>query len=190
MRIGVLALQGAFAEHISAIERIGAEALPVRLPDQLDDLDGLVIPGGESTSMLSLMKSYGLAQPLRDKAQAGLPMMGTCAGMICMAREVSGHDMEMLALMDIAVERNSFGRQIDSFESEVAIPVLGDNPFHAVFIRAPSVSRVGPRVDVLARLSDGVVVGCRQEKLMALAFHPELTDDLRLHNYFLSVITG
>ena len=190
MRIGVLALQGAFAEHISVIERIGAEAQPIRLPDQMDNLDGLVIPGGESTTMLALMSSFDLVRAVRDKAQAGLPTMGTCAGMVCMAREVSGLGMETLALMDIEVERNSFGRQADSFEDRVSIPVLGDNPFPAVFIRAPSVSRVGPRVDVLATLRDGTVVGCRQGKLIAIAFHPELTGDVRLHKYFLSMVMG
>ena len=190
MRIGVLALQGAYAEHMSVIKRIGAEARPVRLPDQMDNLDGLVIPGGESTTMLALMRSFKLVRPVRDRAQAGLPTMGTCAGMICMAREASGLDMETLALMDIDVERNSFGRQADSFEDRVSIPVLGDNPFPAVFIRAPSVSRVGPRVDVLATLPDGTVVGCRQGKLIAVAFHPELTGDVRLHKYFLSMVMG
>lgn len=190
MKIGVLSLQGAFAEHMSVIKRIGARAQPVRLPDQLDGLDGLVIPGGESTTMLTLMKSFGLVRRLRENAQAGLPIMGTCAGMICMAREISGHDTETLALMDIAVERNSFGRQKDSFEADVSIPVLGEKPFPAVFIRAPSVSRVGTGADVFAELPDGVAVGCRQANLLAVAFHPELTGDLRLHNYFLSMVKG
>ncbi len=190
MRIGVLALQGAFAEHMSAIERIGAEAPPVRLPDQLDSLDGLVIPGGESTSILTLMKSFGLVQALRERAQAGLPVMGTCAGMICLASEVSGSDMATLALMDITVDRNSFGRQIDSFQTAVSVPALGQEPFPAVFIRAPSISRVGEGVGVMATLPDGVVVGCRQANLIALAFHPEITDDLRLHRYFLSLAMG
>ncbi|MFO7772886.1 MAG: pyridoxal 5'-phosphate synthase glutaminase subunit PdxT [Dehalococcoidia bacterium] len=188
MRIGVLALQGTFIEHISAMQRIGVEAPPIRLPDQLDNLDGLVIPGGESTSILELMKSFGFVRPLKQLAQAGFPVLGTCAGLVCLARKVSNYDMETLAVMDMAVKRNASGRQINSFESDLPIPVLGDKPFPAVFIRAPFVDEVGPKMEVMARLPGGVAVACRQENLMATAFHPELTSDLRLHSYFVSII--
>jgi len=189
MKIGVLALQGAFIEHISAMQQIGVEARTIRLPNQLDNLDGLIIPGGESISILQLMQSFGLVRPLRELAKAGLPILGTCAGMICLARKVSDHDMETLGVMDIVVKRNAFGRQIDSFETDIPIPILGDKPFPAVFIRAPFVAEFGSRIEVLARLPSGDVVACRQENLIAIAFHPELSDDLRLHSYFLSIVS-
>jgi 5'-phosphate synthase pdxT subunit len=140
MRIGVLALQGAFVEHIGILEWLGTDAFPVRLPAELDGIDGLIIPGGESTSILNLMQGFGLVPPLKELAQAGLPIWGTCAGMICLAKKVvdtANSDVETLAAMDIEVRRNAFGRQVDSFETELAIPVLGSEPFHAVFIRAP-----------------------------------------------------
>ena len=190
MRIGVLALQGAFIEHITAMQQLGVEAPPIRLPDELDNLDGLIIPGGESTSILHLMQSFCFMQPLRDLAKAGFPILGTCAGMICLAKEVPDHHMEALAVMDIAVKRNSFGRQIDSFETDLPIRVLGDKPFPAVFIRAPLIARVDPKVEVVAVLPGGAVVACREENLLAVAFHPELTGDLRFHSYFLSVVTA
>ena len=184
MKIGVLALQGSFIEHINIMQQLGVEALPIRLPNQLDGLDGLILPGGESTAILKLMKSFGLIQPLRELAKAGLPILGTCAGMICLAKDVSNYDNETLAVMDIIVRRNAFGRQIDSFETTLPIPVLGDKPFPAVFIRAPFIEQVDPKVEVLTRLPSGVAVACRQGNLIATAFHPELTYDLRLHNYF------
>jgi 5'-phosphate synthase pdxT subunit len=190
MKIGVLALQGAFIEHISIMQQLGVEALAVRLPHQLGGLDGLVIPGGESTAILNLMESFGLIQPLRELARAGLPILGTCAGMICLAKRVHESGMETLAVLDIAVKRNAFGRQVDSFETALPIPVLGDKPFPAVFIRAPFIEEAQAQVEILARLPDGVAVACKQENLVATAFHPELTDDLRLHSYFLSTITG
>lgn len=190
MQIGVLALQGAFIEHISVMQELGVEASPVRLPNQLDGLDGLIIPGGESTAILQLMQSFSLFQPLRELAKAGLPILGTCAGMICLAKNASNYDMETLAVMDIVVKRNAFGRQIDSFEAELPIPVLGDKPFPAIFIRAPFIEGVGPKIEVLARLPGGVAVACRQDKLVATAFHPELTTDLRLHNYFLRIVSS
>ena len=129
MKIGVLALQGAFIEHISVIQQLGVEAAPVRLPNELDGLDGLILPGGESTTILKLMQSFSLIQPLRQLAKAGLPILGTCAGMVCLAKKVSNDDMETLAVMDLVVRRNAFGRQIDSFETELSIPALGDKPF-------------------------------------------------------------
>jgi len=190
MKIGVLALQGAFIEHITVMQQLGVEALPVRLPNQLDGLSGLIIPGGESTTILELMQSFSLMQPLRELVQAGLPILGTCAGMICLAKKVSNHDRETLAVMDIAVKRNAFGRQIDSFEAELPIPALGDKPFPAIFIRAPFIERADPQVEILARLPSGVAVASRQGKLMATSFHPELTSDLRLHSYFLKIVAS
>ncbi len=193
MRIGVLALQGAFIEHIGVLQQLGAEALPVRLPGELDGLDGLIIPGGESTTMLNLMQSFDLLRPLRELAQAGFPVLGTCAGMICLAKKAynaNNTNMETLALMDIEVRRNAFGRQVDSFEAELLVPALGDKPFPAVFIRAPIVERTGPQVEILARLPNEVVVAARQGKMVATAFHPELTGDVRLHSYFLKIVAS
>jgi 5'-phosphate synthase pdxT subunit len=190
VKIGVLALQGAFIEHAAIIQLLGAGASLIRLPNQLDGLDGLIIPGGESTTILKLMQSFNLLQPLRELAKAGLPIWGTCAGMICLAKKVSDHDMETLAVMDITVRRNAFGRQIDSFEAELSIPALGDKPFPAIFIRAPLIERADPQVEILARLPSGVAVAGKQGKLMATAFHPELTSDLRLHSHFLKVIAS
>jgi 5'-phosphate synthase pdxT subunit len=190
MIIGVLALQGGFIEHIHVLDRLGVEALPVRKPDQLHGLDGLIIPGGESTAMLNLMHSTNLLKPLKEIAQAGLPIMGTCAGMVLLAKKVSDHDMDTLALMDMAVRRNAFGRQLDSFETKLAMPALGEEPFPAIFIRAPFVDSTGPQVEVLAKLNSDIVVAARQGGLLAIAFHPELSNDLRLHRYFLETIAS
>ncbi len=187
MRIGVLAAQGAFAEHIAALRRLEAEALPVRLPSQLEGLNGLIIPGGESTSISKLMLHYDLASRIKSLAADGLAVFGTCAGMILMAENVPDSDIEPLGLMDITVRRNAFGRQVDSFETELAIPALGEQPFPAVFIRAPVVECSHSTVEVLARLADGTAVAVRQGRLLAAAFHPELTDDLRFHRYFLDI---
>lgn len=186
-KIGVLALQGAFIEHTRILQQLGVEASLVRLPKELDGLDGLVIPGGESTTISRLMEDFHLMQPLRDLAQAGLSILGTCAGMILLAKDVGGNSVPSLGVLDIRVKRNAFGRQIDSFEAEIDIPVLGAPPFHAIFIRAPIVEKVGSEVEVLARLSDGTVVAARQGKLVASAFHPELTSDPRFHRYFLEI---
>ena len=190
MRIGVLASQGAFAEHIARLQQLGVEAVPVRLPEELAGLDGLVIPGGESTSMGRLIRDYKLADEIRDRAKNGLPVLGTCAGMILLARKTSGVYPEPLAVMDITVRRNAFGRQRESFEVELSVPVLGKKPFPGVFIRAPLMEQADGKVEVLARLADGTIVAARQEKLLALAFHPELTDDLRFHRYFLDIVDG
>jgi 5'-phosphate synthase pdxT subunit len=190
MKIGVLALQGAFIEHISAMQQLGVEASPIRLPNQLDGLDGLIIPGGESTAILQLMESFSLIQPLRELAKAGLPILGTCAGMICLAKKVSNHDIKTLAVVDMVVNRNAFGRQIDSFETALPIPVLGDKPFPAIFIRAPFIEEADTKVEILARLPGGVAVACKQEKVIATAFHPELSDDLRFHRYFLRIVAS
>jgi 5'-phosphate synthase pdxT subunit len=190
MKIGVLALQGDFIEHIRLLKKMGVKALPVRRPDQLKAVDGLVIPGGESTTMLNLMHSYNLFQPIRELAQGGLPLMGTCAGMILLAKRVSHPDMETLSLMDIEVRRNAFGRQVDSFEVELDMPFLGNGPFPAVFIRAPLIESASPEVDILSRLTDGTIVAARQENLLALAFHPELGGDARIHRYFLEIASS
>jgi len=185
MRIGVLALQGAYIEHITAMQQLGVEATPVRLSNQLNGLDALIIPGGESTTILKLMQTFDLFQPLKDLVQAGFPIFGTCAGIICLAKRVANDDIETLAVMDLVVRRNAFGRQIDSFETEVSIPALGGDPFPAIFIRAPFIETAEPEVEILARLPSGVAVAARQGKLVATCFHPELTGDLRLHSYFL-----
>jgi 5'-phosphate synthase pdxT subunit len=190
MKIGVLALQGAFAEHINVLHRLEVETVPVRLPRQLVGLDGLIIPGGESTTITSLMLSYNIRSEISQLVEKGLPVLGTCAGMILLAREVSDNGVEPVAAMGITVRRNAFGRQRESFETDLMIPVLGEKPFPGVFIRAPLIERVTDEVDVLARLDNGTIVAARQEKLLACAFHPELTDDLRFHEYFLSIARG
>jgi len=190
MRIGVAALQGAFREHIQALRRLGVDAVEVRRPQDLEDLDGLIIPGGESTTIRLLMHEFGLDEPLRARIREGLPVLGTCAGMILLARRVDGERLPGADGLDIDVRRNAFGRQVDSFEADVAIDALGDRPFHAVFIRAPIVDSVAGGVDVLARLDDGRIVAVRQGSIIGISFHPELTDDLRLHRYFLDVVGG
>ena len=190
MKIGVLASQGAFAEHIAILNQMEVEAVPVRLPRELAGLDGLIIPGGESTSISRLMLSYHLEKEIKSLAKAGLPIFGTCAGMILLADKISGSDAESLGLMDIKVRRNAFGRQRESFETELSIPVLGEKPFPAIFIRAPMIEQVENGVEILARLTDGTIVAVRERKLLASAFHPELTDDLRFHQYFLDIATG
>jgi 5'-phosphate synthase pdxT subunit len=190
MKIGVLALQGAFAEHIAVLHRLEVETVPVRLPRQLVGLDGLIIPGGESTTITSLMLSYNLRTEISRLAENDLPILGTCAGMILLAREASDDGVEPVAAMGITVRRNAFGRQRESFETDLKIPVLGEKPFPGVFIRAPLIEQVNDEVEVLARLDNGTIVAARQEKLLACAFHPELTDDLRFHQYFLSIARG
>jgi 5'-phosphate synthase pdxT subunit len=187
MKVGILALQGAFIEHAKMVRRLGAEAVEVRLPAHLDGLDALILPGGESTTIGKLAVSYGLIEPLREFAKSK-PTWGTCAGMIFLAKDIGIDRQPILGLMDMTVNRNAFGRQIDSFEADLTIPPLGDVPFHAVFIRAPLVTHVEPEVEVLATLSDGQIVAVRQGHLLATAFHPELTPDSRLHQYFLRLI--
>jgi 5'-phosphate synthase pdxT subunit len=189
MKVGVLALQGDFAEHIAVFRQIGAETRAVRLPDELEGLDGLVIPGGESTTIGKLATAYELADPIRAMARTGRPIWGTCAGLIFLAREaVDGvPGQTLLGLMDIAVVRNGFGRQLDSFEADLDIAVLGPPPLRGVFIRAPYVHKWGAGVKVLARLEGGQVVAVQEGNLLGTAFHPELTDDERLHRYFLRI---
>ena len=181
MKIGVLALQGAFREHLDTLRTIGVEGVRVREPADLDGISGLILPGGESTTMRQLIERWGLRQPILDLAESGAPLFGTCAGMIVLADEITGGETPILPLLDIEVERNAFGRQLDSFEAELSVPVLGDTPVHAVFIRAPIVERTGPGVDVLARLDDGRVVAVREKNVIATAFHPELAGETRFH---------
>ncbi len=181
VRIGVLAVQGAFAEHITVLCQIGVDAVPVRLPSDLDGLSGLILPGGESTTMRKLIDEWGLREPILEMAGKGAPIFGTCAGMILLSTEITDGDQPVFPLLDISVKRNAFGRQLDSFESELDVPVLGDRPVHAIFIRAPIVERVGHDVDVLAQLEDGRVVAVRHGSVIATAFHPELAGETRFH---------
>jgi len=189
MRIGVLAAQGAFIEHMAVLRRLGVEAVPVRLPGDLEGLDGLIIPGGESTTISQLLVDYKLLDELKKLAQNGLPIFGTCAGMILLANDVPDPRVEPLGVMQIKIKRNAFGRQRESFETELAIPVLGDKPFHGVFIRAPAIEQVNNGVEILSRLADGTIVAARQGKMLVAAFHPELTDDLRFHQYFTDIVS-
>jgi 5'-phosphate synthase pdxT subunit len=188
MKIGVLAAQGAFAEHIETLRKLDTEAQPVRLPEHLLQVDGLIIPGGESTTISKLLNAYDLMPVIKRLAAAGMPVLGTCAGMILLAQHIAGDYTPTLELMDITVRRNAFGRQVDSFEADLDIPALGNEPYPAVFIRAPYIEAAGHGVDVLATLADGTIVAVRQGSLLATAFHPELTDDLRFHRYFLDMV--
>ncbi len=185
--IGVLALQGDFAEHEAILKRLGVEAREVRVPADLDGLDGLIIPGGESTTITRLMAMYNLLEPLRAFA-AHRPVWGTCAGMIVMAKRATDLDREGLNLMDITVERNAFGRQVDSFETDLEIKGMPGPPLHAIFIRAPLIREVDDGVEVVAQLQDGRIVAAKQGKLLVTSFHPELTNDDRMHRYFLSLV--
>jgi pyridoxal 5'-phosphate synthase pdxT subunit len=191
MKIGVLALQGAFAEHIATLEKLKTEAIPVRLPHQLEGLDGLIIPGGESTTITKLMVHYKLKNKIIELAKQGFPIFGTCAGMIVLAGALSSAGgVKPTGVMDIKVNRNAFGRQVESFEAEISIPAIGKKPIMGVFIRAPLIESVGKEVEILARLSDGTIVAARQGKLLVCSFHPELTDDIRFHQYFLDIVRG
>lgn len=189
-RIGVVALQGDFAEHIAMLRELGVEALPVRLPAELEGLDGLVIPGGESTTIGKLMRDYRLMEPVRQLARDSFPIMGTCAGMVILSQKSTDLSFGPMGAIDIDVERNAFGRQVDSFETDLSIPVLGDRLFHAIFIRAPLIRRAGTEVEILASLPDGTGIAARQGRVLVSAFHPELTTDTRLHCYFLKMVTG
>ncbi len=186
MRVGVLAMQGAVVEHERALVRIGVEAVRVRLPRHMEGLDGLILPGGESTTMGRLMQRWGLVEPIRALAQSGRPLWGTCAGTILMAREVGEGvpGQPLLELMDLRVRRNAFGRQVDSFEVGLAVPALGARPFPGIFIRAPIIERVADGVEILARLEGGTPVAVRQGNLLATTFHPELAHDDRWHRWF------
>jgi pyridoxal 5'-phosphate synthase pdxT subunit len=181
MKIGVLALQGDFAEHVAMLREIGVESVEVRLPVHLEGLSGLIFPGGESTTMRRQIDRWELRQPLLDFAATGAPLFGTCAGMIVLSKEIADGDEPVLPLLDVTVRRNAFGRQLDSFEGELNVPIVGDQPVHAVFIRAPIIERVGPGVDVLSRLDDGRIVAVREHNIVATSFHPELAGEPRFH---------
>ncbi|TYK42909.1 pyridoxal 5'-phosphate synthase glutaminase subunit PdxT [Actinomadura decatromicini] len=192
--IGVLALQGDVREHMRALEAAGARALSVRRPDELERVDGIVLPGGESTTMWRLARSFEMLEPLRKRIEAGLPAYGSCAGMIMLADRIRDGvaGQETVGGIDMTVRRNAFGRQVDSFESAVELTGMGDAPYHAVFIRAPWVESVGEAVEVLGRTesgpSAGRIVAVRQGRLIATAFHPELTGDYRVHHYFADLV--
>ncbi len=181
MKIGVLALQGAFIEHIGILRTIGVEGKEVRLPADLDDVSGLILPGGESTTLRRLIDRWAMREPILDLASSGAPIFGTCAGMIVLAKGIEGGEPPVLPLLDVTVERNAFGRQLESFEADISVPVLGDTPVHGVFIRAPVIEQTGPDVDVLARLDDGRVVAVRERNVIATSFHPELAGETRFH---------
>ena len=190
LRIGVLALQGDFAAHMNMLTNLGVEAKAVKLPAHLDDLDGIIIPGGESTVIGKLMVLYEIRDVLLKKIRAGFPVWGTCAGLILLAKATDNAlaGQPLLASMDIEVRRNAFGSQRESFETELSVPVLGEAPFHAFFIRGPSIEKVGPGVEVLATLDDGTIVAVREGNLLGTAFHPEVSGDPRFHQYFLRIV--
>jgi len=188
-RVGVLAYQGDVREHLAALEAAGAEAVEVRRVQELDAVDGLVVPGGESTVIGKLAARYGLLEPLRERAAAGLPVLGTCAGMILLAREVEGPPQDLLGVLDVRVRRNAFGRQVASFEAEVDVKGVDGGPVAGAFIRAPWVADAGPEVEVLAEV-EGKVVAVRQGNLLATAFHPELSGEVRLHRWLVDLVLG
>ncbi len=187
LKIGVLALQGAVSEHIKSFAALGIEAAPVRLPSQVNGLSALVLPGGESTTISRLMKDFALVEEVRRLAQQGFPIFGTCAGLILLAKKVVGLEMDTVGVLNIAVRRNAYGRQVDSFEADLTVDVLGATPFRGIFIRAPIIEAVGEGVKVLCRL-DGVPVAVQQGRILACSFHPELTEDIRFHKYFVDLI--
>ena len=189
-RIGVLAIQGDFLEHKHVLARLGVDAPEIRLPEDLDGLDGLIIPGGESTTIVQLIDIYGFRPTLADRIREGLPVWGTCAGMIVLADRLTDRRPEPLHLMNIKVSRNAFGSQVDSFEADLDIESIEGDPFHGVFIRAPVVNRTGEGVRVIAQLDDGRPVAVRQDTMLATAFHPELTDDDRVHDLFRRIVEG
>lgn len=186
MKIGVLALQGAFREHRLMVERCGVEAVEVRKPDDLAAVDGLIIPGGESTTIGKLLNDWKLMEPIKARAAAGMAIFGTCAGLILLAKDIAGSDQPRLGLMDITAARNAFGRQRESFEAALTVPELGSEPIIAVFIRAPLIEKADPAVQILATVG-GKPVLARQGNLLVASFHPELTDDDRIHRYFIDM---
>jgi len=190
LHIGVLALQGDFEAHLKMLAELGVEGKAVRLPKHLDDLDGIIVPGGESTTIGKLMVLYGLDKPLQQKIREGFPVWGTCAGLILLARETDNalEGQPLLASMHISVRRNAFGSQRESFETDLSVPAIGEAPFHAFFIRGPAIELVGPEVEVLATLDDGTIVAVREGHLLGTAFHPEIGGDPRFHQYFLRIV--
>lgn len=187
LTIGVLALQGAFVEHAKALQALGARTREVRLPADLEGLDGLVLPGGESTTIGKLLVEFELLEPLRAWARAGRPLYGTCAGAILLADDIGGLDQPLIGGLDIKVRRNAFGRQRQSFETQLDVPALGPEPVPAVFIRAPAILEAGPGVEPLASLPDGLIVAAERGPMLVTCFHPELTDDPRFHRRFLEL---
>jgi 5'-phosphate synthase pdxT subunit len=187
MEVGVLALQGAFREHRKILKDCGMASREIRKPEQLAGIDGLIIPGGESTTIGKLMVEYGLMEPVREMGFEGLPIFGTCAGLVLLAKDIPGSAQPRLGLMDITVVRNGFGRQVDSFEADLEIAALGLKPFRGVFIRAPYIEKVSPNIGILASLEEKIVFA-RQGNFLACSFHPELTDDTRVHQYFLEMV--
>jgi pyridoxal 5'-phosphate synthase pdxT subunit len=189
MKIGVLAAQGAFDEHITALHRLGVDGVAVRLLADFEGIDGLIIPGGESTTISKLMLAYELGDRIKTLVADGMPVLGTCAGMIVLAKKIiDANGVKPLGVMGITVRRNAFGRQVDSFETDLVIPLLGLKPFHAVFIRAPQIERVDPGVEVLSKLDDDTIIAAKQGNAIVCSFHPELTDDLRFHEYFINLV--
>lgn len=188
MIVGVLAVQGDFAEHISVLDSLGVETVEVRLPKDLVGVNAIIIPGGESTTIRRLLDLYDLSDPIISLVAAGTPVWGTCAGMIMLAKNLIDSRPEPLRLMDITVARNAFGRQVDSFEADLDFPILGEDPFHAIFIRAPAVSGIGKDVKVLGRLDENTPVALLQNHMLVTSFHPELTADSRFHQFFLTLV--
>ncbi|MDR1918195.1 MAG: pyridoxal 5'-phosphate synthase glutaminase subunit PdxT [Tannerellaceae bacterium] len=184
MRIGVLALQGAVREHRKLLHRLGVDTVEVLNPQDLDGINGLILPGGESTTVGKLLLRYGLLEPIAEAGRKGLPIFGTCTGLILLSKHINNSSQYRLGLMDTYVERNAFGRQLDSFEADMSIPVLGEKPFHTLFIRAPYIDKVGEGVRVLLSYQDKTLFA-EQNNLLAAAFHPELTEDTRVHEYFI-----
>jgi 5'-phosphate synthase pdxT subunit len=184
--IGVLALQGAVREHVQMLEKVGANAIAIKREEQLAEIDGLIIPGGESTTIGKLLRQYGLREPIMNQHAAGMPIMGTCAGLICIAQRITENDEPHLPLLDVTVQRNAFGRQVDSFEATLSIKHVAED-FEAVFIRAPLITEVGKEAEVLATVREQVVA-VQQNNLLGISFHPELTDDTRLHAYFVQMV--
>lgn len=191
-RVGVLALQGDVREHVALLENLGAEVVPVRRPEQFATVNGLVIPGGESTVIDKLSRIFELREPIREAIAAGMPMLGTCAGLILLADRIADGtaDQQTFGGIDVLVRRNAFGRQVDSFEGAVPVPALGADPVHATFIRGPIVEEVGPDADVLASLPDGRIVAVEQGNLLGLSFHPELNGEPRFHQRFLNRVAA
>ncbi len=187
MKIGVLALQGAFREHRLMLEKCGVEAVEIRRPEELEHVEGLIIPGGESTTIGKLMVEWGLMDTIKNRAAEGMAIYGTCAGMILLSKNIVGSEQPRLGLMDTVVQRNAFGRQRESFEADLCVSEFGKEPVRAVFIRAPYIESVGPGVKIMAEVNGKVVIA-RQGKMLATAFHPELTNDDRIHKYFISMI--
>ena len=187
MKIGVLALQGAFREHCAALASCGVEAVEIRKADELDEISGLILPGGESTTIGKLLVDWGIMDKIKQRAARGMAIYGTCAGLILLAKTIYNSNQPRLGLMDISVQRNAFGRQTESFETDLQVDEFGPEPVHAVFIRAPLIDKAGPAVKVLAKVEDKIVIA-RQGQFLATSFHPELTGDHRIHQYFINMI--